>query len=81
MDKETFKAEINRLLSEAKANGETQVELSAGRIHRNVGGYPGRNHRMPMCCEAMYELQKEKDEVIQSPPSGKGATLKIRYYL
>ncbi|MEG0012964.1 MAG: hypothetical protein RR324_00895 [Cellulosilyticaceae bacterium] len=81
MDKENFKDEIKRLLLEAKEKGKEYLEISAGKVHRNVGGYPGKNHRIPTCCEAMYELKTEKDQIIQSPPKGKGATLKIRYYL
>ena len=25
-----------------------------GKLHRQVGGYPGANRRMPDCCEVMY---------------------------
>lgn len=81
MDKEVFKNEIKKLLLEAKERDEGYLEISAGRIHRNVGGYPGKNHNIPACCEAMYELKTEKDQIIQSPPKGRGATLKIRYYI
>jgi 5-methylcytosine-specific restriction protein A len=57
------------------------VEITAGSLHRVVGGYPGTNHRMPICCQVMYDTMGPDDEVVTSPPSGKGASLRIRYQL
>ena len=56
------------------------IDLNAGAIHRAVGGYPGTNHRMPVCCECMYQLMRGTDTVLTAPPSGKGASLTIRYF-
>lgn len=56
------------------------VDVNAGDIHREVGGYPGTNHRMPVCCSTMRDLMKADDEIIASPPKGNGASLTIRYY-
>ena len=58
------------------------VDLTSGDVHRVVGGYPAEkgNHRMPVCCDVMYEAMRGDDEVLSRPPKGKGATLKIRYY-
>lgn len=56
------------------------VELTSGDIHREIGGYPGRNHRMPSCCIAMKEFMLDNDIIIRQPKKGKGATLTIRYY-
>jgi len=56
------------------------IDLVSGDIHRELGGYPGPDHRMPSCCNAMRELMKNDDEVLYSPKKGNGATLKIRYY-
>jgi len=56
------------------------VELVSGDIHREIGGYPGSNHRMHSCCNAMRDLMYNDDEVLYSPKKGNGATLKIRYY-
>ena len=57
-----------------------RVELTSGDIHRALGGYPGRNHRMNTCCTVMYQLMAGDDKVIAAPPSGKGATVTIRYF-
>jgi len=56
------------------------IELTSGYIHRDVGGYPGRNHKMVICCDVMYKRMAGDDEVISAPPSGKGATVTVRYY-
>lgn len=56
------------------------IELVSGDIHREIGGYPGANHRMPTCCNAMRDLMSNDDEIVYSPKKGNGATLKIRYY-
>jgi len=42
--------------------------------------YPSNNHRMPICCDVMYDRMKQEDEILFAPQKGKGATVKIRYY-
>jgi hypothetical protein len=27
--------------------------ITSGDLYRSVGGYPGSNHGMPICCDAM----------------------------
>lgn len=36
---------------------------------------------MPTCCNVMYAAMTQGDEVLRSPPKGKGANLFIRYRL
>ena len=49
---------------------------------KTVGGYPGTNHRMPMCCNVMYaEMVEGADEVLSGSPSGQGASVAIEYLL
>lgn len=81
MHSEDFQKEINRLKKEAKDKGMRYVDVVSGQVHRNIGGYPSRNHRMPSCCQVMYSMKNNEDEIIYAPPKGKGATLQIRYYL
>jgi len=80
---DTFRAAINDIFRQAGELERSYVDIEAGQLHRGVGGYPnGGNHRMPVCCNALYEArQPGRDKVIHAPPKGKGATLKIRYFL
>ena len=55
-------------------------DIVSGELHREVGGYPARSHHMPQCCQAMYNMMAGDDEVLEAPPSGKGAYVKVRYY-
>lgn len=80
-NKEDFIKEIQRLMQEAKSKGAEYVDIVSGDVHRNLGGYPGKNHRMRTCCEAMYAKMGTKDEVLNAPASTYGATVEIRYYL
>ena len=57
------------------------MELSARELHRIVGGYPGHDHRMPVCCSVMLQEMGPKDEVVAKPPQGSGASLTIAYLL
>ncbi len=77
----TFAEELNKILEQASHQGKEYADVISGDLHRLVGGYPGANHRMPTCCKVMYSYRKDTDEVLYAPPSGKGATLKIRYWL
>lgn len=80
-NKDDFVKEIMKMQQVAKDEGAAYIDIVSGDVHRKLGGYPGTNHRMPICCDAMYELMKPGDEIIEAPPKGKGATVKVRYYL
>jgi 5-methylcytosine-specific restriction protein A len=79
MQTQLFKQEINRRMRLAASIGAPYVDITSGDVHRAVGGYPGTNHRMPMCCDAMYHARQAGDVVLHAPPKGKGASLTIRY--
>lgn len=79
--KKEFEEALGDILEKAKADGREFIDVESGYLHRKVGGYPGRNHKMPLCCRVMRSFMKVKDTILYSPPSGKGATLRIRYYL
>jgi len=76
-----FKAALNDLLSKAYKRNSAYLDVSSGGLHRIVGQYPGRNHRMPLCCDVMRSAMKQHDEILSTPPRGNGASLTIRYYL
>jgi hypothetical protein len=80
---EDFKLRLYLIFSLAQQNGLLEVEVSSDDLHRRVGGYPGRDHRMPLCCQVMTQHFTEKagDQMVEAPPSGQGATLRIRYVL
>ena len=80
---EDFRLRLNLIFIQALENGLSEVEVTSGELHRRVGGYPGPDHRMPLCCQVMRESLSEKagDRVVEAPPSGQGATLRIRYVL
>ena len=75
-----FKNELLRMMREAQRAGNESVEIEARELHRRMGGYPGHDHRMPICCEVMKaQLAIDYgDAVTNEPPSGQGDSLKIR---
>jgi|Deesub1362A_J573_1020465.scaffolds.fasta_scaffold00057_96 hypothetical protein len=76
-----FEFALRAVLKDAEKRGEKWVDVISGDLHRIVGGYPGPNHRMSLCCKTMYSEMRLGDEILYSPSSGKGATLRIRYRL
>jgi len=80
---EEFKEALQRTWSEAAERGMTYVDINAGRLHRDVGGYPGRDHRMPLCSRVMRTAMVTEvgDTIVQQPPSGQGARLTVRYVI
>lgn len=78
---EAFRGTLTALLSEASSQGKRRIQVAAKELHGRVGGYPGRNHRMPMCCDVMYEFMRQGDTVVAAPPKRKGASLLIEYLL
>ena len=80
-DSYDFQKGLYKILKDTQARGNLYVDVNSGDLHRRVGGYPGRNHRMPLCCEVMKKNMKKEDQVLEQPPKGKGASLTIRYKL
>ena len=76
-----FEIQLKKVLGSAEQQGKSSVDVTSGNLHRQLGGYPGRNHRMPTCCMVMKRNMGPKDEILRQPPSGQGATLVIRYKL
>ncbi len=78
---EDFRAAIRERLAAAQRAARQELEINSGELHRELGSYPGPDHRMPNCCEAMISLMKPHDAITSQPPKGKGASLTIRYGL
>lgn len=76
-----FRDALRSQLRAAELNGVLYVEVNAGELHRKLGGYPSSNHQMPSCCQVMEQERRALDETISGPPSGKGASLTVRYRL
>ena len=56
------------------------VDLTALEVHKVWIGSLKPN-RMPMVCNAMRQLMRTGDVILEQPPSGQGPRLKVRYYL
>lgn len=78
---EDFRSALSSLLGEATRLGFSYVGVTAGALHRRVGGYPGTEHRMPVCCAAMRGAMGPSDRIMEQPPSGNGASLLIQFAL
>ena len=76
-----FEAKLSSVFENAAANGARSVTVNSGELHRAVGGYPNKDHRMPTCCKVMVAAKAPGDRVISIPPKGKGASLTIEYAL
>lgn len=78
---EKFRIELRRQLFAAISVGTGNVDILSRDLHIAVGGYPSPNHAMASCCNAMRSEMLPGDEVLDEPPKGRGACLKIRYRL
>lgn len=76
---EDFQTVLDSIFSFVEEKLLTGVIIESGKLHRLVGGYPGTDHRMPICCSVMRKNMMGGDEVLSEPPSGAGATLTIKY--
>lgn len=76
-----FRTALQKRLAKAEKNGESHCDVRASDLHREVGGYPDPDHRLPTCCEAMRQTMRGRDRILESPGSGYGANLLIRYTL
>ena len=76
-----FRDALLELLQKAETLGFVAADVNSGQLHRRVGGYPGQDHKMPICCEVMYSEMNPSDEIVAQPDSGKGASVVVRYKL
>ena len=76
-----FRKGLQAQLHREEEPGRPHVDVNAGELHRQVGGYPGPDHRMPLCCQVMRSEMAAGDQVMDGPPGGEGASLTIRYRL
>ena len=75
---ETFRRALQQVFAQAQGSF---VDVTSGELYRSVGGRTGRDYRMAPCCDVMRQAMHSGDEVLKSPPKGRGATLTIRYLL
>ena len=76
-----FRNVLHARFRRATLAGKSVVELRAGDLHEEVGGYPGSDHRMPSCCSVMRGEMASGDAVVHQPPKGDGVNLVIRFRL
>lgn len=76
-----FRQALQRRFRQAEQAGAAYVEIKAGDLHREVGGYPAPygQHQMPVCRKIMRGLMGEDDEILSDPSTGQGSGLVIRY--
>jgi hypothetical protein len=48
-----FRTELYRMMQGAFKQDCDYVNIEAGELHRRIGGYPGKENRMPNCCQVM----------------------------
>ena len=78
---EDFYNELSTIFLENEKIGNSSITVNSGQLHRLVGGYPGPDHRMPVCCSVMKKVMRNTDIIISQPLKGQGASLTIRYAL
>jgi hypothetical protein len=73
-----FERELQKQIAAARAKGLKWLDVNAGELHRDVGGYPGPEHRIPVCCGVMRRLRRPGDYIVHEPPGGNGASVTVR---
>lgn len=71
---------IQEKKAEALKQGQTEMEINSKELHAEVSP----NHAtMPTCCQAIYKLMLEGDEILQRPKgsTGFGSHLTVRFQL
>ena len=76
-----FRVALSRRFQVAAEAGRRSLEIMARDLHREIGGYPGTKHQMPLCCEIMEAEMRKGDVVVTRPRVGYGARFVIRYQI
>ena len=76
-----FEIALSDWFEQAEAKHAVSIDVNAGDLHRNVGGYPLPRTGMTYCCDAMRQAMREGDDFLDGPAKGKSVALTIRYRL
>ena len=76
-----FEMALAGLFERARHESKVALTVNAGELHRMVGGYPGPNQRMPVCCRVLRSKMRQNDRIVAAPPKGDGASLTVLYNL
>jgi len=74
-----IREEIQTRFRSGLKNGFSSVSILASELHENVDFNEGSHpNQMPSICNMMHEAKRSGDEVLYSPPKGRGGKLHIR---
>lgn len=76
-----FQKCLNAILDKARNNGKSSIVVQSKELHKMVGGYPAKNHRMPVCCSVMRDRMQKGDKILPNLLKKDGASLQIHYLL
>jgi hypothetical protein len=76
-----FQRELRAQFEYAEKRRAKNIVVNSGELHRAVGGYPGPNECLQICCEVMKDEMKSGDVIIGNPDNCRRAALLIRYQL
>ncbi len=74
-----FRQELRAQIGRASKSGAVNVLISAPGLYQSLGGYPGSDHGMPSCCDAMEQEMKTGDLLLLDRANQAGMT--VRYLL
>jgi hypothetical protein len=57
------------------------VDVESSNLHREMGGDPNSNYRMPILHEIMTRMMRPGDSILKDTGTGNSATMMIRYIL
>ena len=69
---------IQQQKQQARQRGEKYIEISSKQLHEQISP---EHATMPTCCQAIYKLLYQRDEILQRPKgqTGFGSHLRVRY--
>lgn len=74
-----FEQALASIFRDAESRAADSVEVRASDLHRPLGGYPRRDHRMLVGCDVIRRTRTPTDLQLTAPPIGDGASLDVRY--
>lgn len=78
-DRQAFETALHDVLARADEQERQSAEVNAGELHRQLGGYPGPSHQLPLCCAVMRQAMRPGDEVTHQGADAADAALTIRF--
>ena len=67
------------ILNFARQSGQSYIDVESNNLQKQLANFSSSDRSMSVCRDVMIKLMRPGDSILQESPTGKRATLAVRY--